>query len=256
MVDNSPASQQRPEKNFIFDHVTNWEDRILPSQPLLAIHFQHPQEEYYPRLMNKISQLSAKADPEDRFDLELPPDIAFSQIGSSMFVLKTLEMLIKIGGYKRVLEIGTFIGVSAMCFADAVGPGGRVVTVEKYPQLSEMAKRNIQRNGYADRVDVLQGNALEMIDDIGAMEKFDLIFLDGDKENYDEYYTKLHGLIKPGGIFIVDDIFFHADILNDTPSTKKGAGVAMLLDRLARDESIEKAVLPAVNGMLLVRRRE
>lgn len=256
ITDQPFPSEQRAENSFIFDRVTNWEDRLLPSQPVLSVHFQHPPEEFYPRLLARISQVSTPADPEARFQLDVPPGITFSQFGSNMFVLKTLEMLIKIGGYKRILEIGTFVGVSAMCFADAAGLGSHIVTIEKYPQFSRLAEANIERNGFADRVKVLQGDALSMLDKIESMGPFDMIFLDGDKENYCEYYDKLKVLLDPKGLFIVDDVLFHADTLNAVPSTKKGAGVAALLDQLAQDDSTDKVFLPAVNGMLLVRRKE
>lgn len=257
---SSPAQNAPPDRNaensFIFDRVTNWEDRILPPQPVLSVHFRHPPEEFYPRLLDRISQVSTPADPEARFHLEVLPGISFSQFGSNMFVLKTLEMLIKIGRYKRILEIGTFVGVSAMCFADAAGPDGRVVTVEKYPQFSSLAETNIERNGFAGRIDVLQGEALSMLDEIRNMGPFDMIFLDGDKENYCEYYNKLKEMLDPNGLFVVDDVLFHADTLNAVPSTKKGAGVAALLDQLAQDDSTDKVFLPAVNGMVLVRRKD
>lgn len=254
MSDKNPPPPTPPKRNFIFDYVTHWEDRVLPSQPILSMHYRHPADEYHARLMALISRVSTPPDPEARFALETPEDITFTQFGSSMFVLKHLEMLIKIGKYRRILEIGSFVGVSAMCFADAAGPDGHVVTVEKYPNFAAIAQRNIQRNGFADRITLLQGDALEMLDTIGEMDKFDMIFLDGDKENYDTYYMKFKDLLKDDGLFVIDDIFFHADTLNDVPATSKGAGVAALLDRLSQDAGCDKVVSLAVNGALLVRR--
>jgi predicted O-methyltransferase YrrM len=169
--------------------------------------------------------------------------------------LRFFQFLARISGARRVLEIGSFVGVSAMCFARALPEDGEVVTIEKYDRFARIARRNFERNGLAAKIRLLQADALEALGDLPKHELFDIVFIDGNKERYREYMEQTVPLLGPRGIMIVDDAFFHGDALNAVPATEKGRGVKAALDFAADLEMWLRVVLPMANGILLLARR-
>jgi len=154
---------------------------------------------------------------------------------------------------QSALEIGTFVGRSAIAIAKALPPLGRVVTIEKFDKYGEIALRNIQRNGLESQISVVVGDALEVLTNGSLDGLFDLIFVDGDKENYLEYVKRGLELLSPNGLIIVDDIFFQGDVFNETPTSAKGAGVKACLEWVSKQEFLDITVVPITNGMLLIR---
>jgi caffeoyl-CoA O-methyltransferase len=97
----------------------------------------------------------------------------------------------------------------------------------------------------------MEGSAREILGQL-PKKSFDVVFIDGSKQDYLEYALKSEGLLSDRGIIIVDDIFFHGDALNDEPATEKGAGCRKLLDHYEHDDKFTKVVLPISNGILLL----
>ena len=159
--------------------------------------------------------------------------------------------LIKLIGAKTVLEIGSFIGNSAMQFARMVGEDGHVTTIEVGRDFAEMARENVKRNGFERRVTVMHGDAGQILQELSP-RSFDLIFVDGSKQDYLDYTLKSKNLMTDKGMIIVDDVFFHGDTLNASPSTDKGRGCKALLDHFRTDRSLERLLLPVANGILIL----
>lgn len=229
-------------------------DRILPVQDALKDYYNSDTSEYFSRLHDLL--LTFNKDNQDnlaRFNIELPPGITYFQLGSDLPSLHFLQFMIKLGGYKQILEIGTFIGMSAMHLADAA-IGGHVTTVEVGKDFHEIATRNIVKNGYVDKVTVLHANAGTLTQILDPSKKFDLIYLDGDKGNYCNLFKMLLPYLSEKGLFVIDDVLFNGDVLNDIPSTEKGTGVRQVLDEVARRSDVEGFLLPLSNGKLLIRR--
>lgn len=227
-------------------------DKLLPNQPAYSNHFQGTEMEE--KLFGTICRVMGAATRYEDLDLAESDLVSMEEIGSNPTGLWFLVFLLKSVKAKRLLEIGTFLGASAILFARALPKDGEVVTIEKFPHFAELAQRNFERNGVANKVKLLIGDAMEVIPSIPEAPKFDIIFIDGDKGRYKDYFIAAERLLAPDGIIIVDDCFFHGDVLNDKPVTDKGQGVRDCLDFVAGRPDLTKSLLPISNGMMLIRR--
>ncbi len=233
--------------------LTLW-DKMLPDQPQNNEFFDREAGDYYPALYRAIADASGLRSPHEEFRLQQSDRFAVEEMGSNPISLRFLQMLIQLSGAKRVLEIGAFIGVSAMSMAKALPKGGKVVSLEKFDHFAEIARANFRENGLADRIDLRDGDAFELLPQLLKEEPFDLIFIDGNKERYADYFTALEPALRPGGLFVVDDVFFHGDAINQPPKTEKGEGVRAFLDLAATKTDYARIVIPISNGVMLLRK--
>ncbi len=188
------------------------------------------------------------------FKLENTPMFTLEEMASTPLALGFMQFLIHLTEAQTVFEIGTFIGVSALYFAHALPPRGRVWTVEKFDHFAEIARRNFAANGFAGKISLLQGDAHDIIPRLPCEQRFDLAFIDGDKERYADYFHMLISRIRPGGLIVADDALFHGDALNPRPGSAKGRGVRELLEVTSRLDGWQRILLPISNGMLLMRK--
>jgi caffeoyl-CoA O-methyltransferase len=209
-------------------------------------------EEYWEALYSTICHASSITDPYQEFDLAVTEMFTVEEMASNPVLLRFLQFLIKLGAKQRVLEIGTFIGLSAMTFARALPKDGQVVTIEKFDKFAAVAEENFRRNGLADRITLFQGDAHDIITSLPRDELFDVAFIDGDKGRYLDYFRMVDPLIAIGGLIIVDDVFFHGDAINTEPRTEKGAGVQQFLTAAASADNYLRLALPISNGTMLM----
>jgi caffeoyl-CoA O-methyltransferase len=162
-----------------------------------------------------------------------------------------LETLVFATGAKRVLEIGTFTGYSALSMAAGLPPGGHIDTCDVEPRHTEVAQRYIDRSPYADRITIHLGPALETIDRLAG--EFDLVFIDADKENYANYYEAVLPRLSERGLIAIDNTLWSGRVLAPEDETTKT--IAALNDRIAADERVVAVQLTVRDGITLVRRR-
>ena len=234
------------------EKVLAYHDKILPIQDFVVDHFKGAPSEIFPRLFQACKRFSGISLPEDRFKLHTTEMFSLAQMGSNPISLQFLEFIVKIIGAKKLLEIGSFIGVSSMSLASAGGPDSKLTTIEKFPHFAEIAKKNFVDNKLDSRIDLLVGDAFELLPEIKAKGPFDFVFIDGNKERYDRYLAEFAPLTAKGGVIIVDDSLFHGDILNDKPQTEKGQGVQKCLEYSESLKGFFKLLMPLSNGMLLL----
>jgi predicted O-methyltransferase YrrM len=230
-------------------------DKFMPDQPRNNEHYAGAPGDYHAALFDTLVRASGITPPFEEFALEASERFSQAEMGSNPVSLRLLELLVRLVRAERVLEIGTFIGVSGLYMARGLPASGRLVTIEKFPEFAEIARRNFRANGFEERVDLRVGDAFDVIRDLDPRQPFDLIFIDGNKERYADYFTSLEPFLKPGGLFVVDDILFHGDALNKVPQTDKGRGVREFLDRAERSKDYLRLALPIANGMMLMQRR-
>jgi len=223
-------------------------DKILPDQRANNRHFfgQSFGQSYYRALYDLV--LAASGIEPEPFKLEIPASFTIAEMGSNPIQLRLLDMLVRLTGAQRVLEIGSFIGLSAMTMARA---GAIVITVEKGKEFAAICERNVAANGLADRVNVIQADATGLFRE-AVTHPYDLAFIDGDKEHYDDIFNIVDPLVRPGGMIIIDDVLFHGDVLNEQPTTAKGAGVRRLLRLIRGREDRCRLLLPVCNGLLIL----
>lgn len=230
-------------------------DKFLPVQHEFRHLFEGGPEEHMRALYEQVANWCDLTDPVEELGLKTTPKFTLAEMGSSPHTLRLLQFLVRLKAPKRALEIGAFIGVSGIHIAAALPPGGKLVTIEKFDHFAEIAQANFDASGLADRIELRLGDALELLDDLAADGKFDMIFLDGNKENYADYFEALDPLLAPGGLVITDDVLFHGDALNQPPRTEKGAGTRRFLDVIKARDDYFKILLPLSNGIYLAQKR-
>ena len=162
---------------------------------------------------------------------------------------KLLTLLARAAGARRILEIGTLGGYSAICLARALPPDGRLVTLELIPRHAEVARANIARAGLAERVEVRVGPAAESLAHLAAegAPPFDLIFIDADKPSYAAYLEGVMPLARPGALLIADNVVRQGRIL-DPGDDANAQGARRFNERLAADPRLSAVVLQTVGS--------
>lgn len=232
----------------------SFSDKILPSQPVFIEQFEGGEERFYPVLQEALMRFSNLRLPTEEFILQRSEQVTIEEMASSPTVLRFLQLLITLKQPRRILEIGAFIGLSAMSMAKALPEGGQVVTIEKYDHFAALAQENFRRNGLAEKIRLIQGDAFAVLDSLKT-ERFDMAFIDGNKERYREYFEMIDPLLSPGALVVVDDVLFHGDALNARPKTEKGAGVRRFLEAAEARADYQKVLLPFSNGLMLMVKR-
>lgn len=155
-----------------------------------------------------------------------------------------LYLLVRISGARRVLEIGTLGGYSTICLARGVGAEGSVVTLEYEPRHAEVARRNLDRAGVADRVEVVVGAALDTLP--GLTGDFDLVFVDADKENNSAYVQWAVDLGRPGTVIVVDNVIRNGRILDPAVEDLQARAVRDMLEMMGRHPQLDTAAIQTV----------
>ena len=224
-------------------------DKLLPNQD----YFQNLYRDSPPYVdaLYQVASAFAQDFSAAQFKLVTPKAIAFEEMSTPPAQLALFNAIIKLTNAKSILEIGTFIGHSTMQFVQMMGKNGRVTTIEIGKEFADIARTNFRQNGFEDRITLLEGNAGKILDGLPE-NSFDLIFVDGSKQDYLTYTLRAESLITERGVIVVDDVFFHGDALNAAPSTEKGVGCKLLLDHYRDDKRFTKLLLPISNGILIL----
>lgn len=190
---------------------------------------------------------------EDDKEYEYIPDIPLEQNISNPITLKLIEFLIKIKNPKEFLEIGTFVGVSTVCFKNVLSESSRLTYIEMRKESYDATSNNLKTHAFNNNLDGIYADASVALKMLSKRNiKYDMIYLDGGKENYHKYMKYINKIIAKEGVFIVDDIFFHGDSLNRFPVTEKGSGTKKFLEMVKKDKSYRKIILPISNGIMLL----
>jgi caffeoyl-CoA O-methyltransferase len=231
--------------------LTLW-DKLLPDQPLNNEYFAG--SDYYRDLYDLIAHTSGLKPATETFKLVLSDKVTVEEMASNPVQLRLLELIVRLTGARRVIEIGAFIGLSAMSMARAMPPGGKLITIEKFDHFADICRKNFAANGLSDRIEVVEGDAFEIIDRLPQDQPFDLAFIDGNKERYAHYFEVLEPRVRSGGLILVDDVLFHGDALNPRPKTEKGEGVKAFMDLAASRTNYLRLTLPICNGLMVMQK--
>lgn len=153
----------------------------------------------------------------------------------------------------NVLEIGTFVGYSAICLAKGLQKKGELHTIELGKDTAAIAKSNFNRTNEPEKIILHVGNALEIIP---TLEKhWDLVFIDADKPNYVEYYKLVLPRVRSGGVILADNVLFHGQVLEEPVTGKNAKAIQSFNDYVQKDESVEKVMLTVRDGLLMIRKK-
>jgi caffeoyl-CoA O-methyltransferase len=165
---------------------------------------------------------------------------------------RLLSMISQILQPKSVLEIGTFVGYSAICLAEGLAENGRLITIEANEEFETKIKSNINLAGLNDKIDLKIGNALEVIPSLNC--RFDLVFIDADKLNYIKYYDLVIEKLNIGGLIISDNVLWDGKVLD----TSKNDATTKLLRafnvHVQNDNRTNKVLLPIRDGLFVSRK--
>ncbi|MFW6199925.1 MAG: O-methyltransferase, partial [Gemmatimonadota bacterium] len=164
---------------------------------------------------------------------------------------RVLELLARMVNAKRVLEIGTLGGYSALWLLRGMAPGGKLVTVEKEPDRADLAGELFERAGEADRVEIRVGDARGVVAELGPDGAWDLVFIDADKEGYTGYLTQAVRLLRPGGLVVADNALWEGRVVDGNDREASTEGVRAFNRALADGDDFRATILPVGDGVAL-----
>jgi caffeoyl-CoA O-methyltransferase len=164
---------------------------------------------------------------------------------------RLLAMLVAISGARRVIEIGTFTGYSAISMAEALPADGHITTLELSARHAAKAREHIDAAGMGDRITVVEGPALESLARLDG--PFDLAFIDADKAAYPAYHEAVMRLMRAGGLIVADNVLRGGRVLDETPTSPDTVGMRAFNDRVVADDRVETVMLTVRDGISLIR---
>ncbi len=197
-----------------------------------------------------FAYIAARTIPEDAFLRDLAREASATGIPTIWIAPEQaafLRILLRAARATEVIEIGTLAGYSAISLARALPPGGRVRTIEIHPPFADFAARWIARSDVAERVEVLRGDAREVLPTI-ARASVDAAFLDADKKGYPLYLEECLRIVRPGGLIIVDNAFAFGQLLDPHPTDPEAPAVKEFNEIMARDARLESVIVPLGDG--------
>jgi caffeoyl-CoA O-methyltransferase len=163
-------------------------------------------------------------------------------------------LLTKLLNVKSYLEVGTFTGYSALAIAQAMGPDGRITCCDISEEFTTIARTHWDAAGVSDKIELLLGPAeASLANLIDQGRRYDLCFIDADKPGYPTYYEQALQLVRPGGLILVDNVFWHGAIPNDDPNDHSLTTLRDLNAKIKSDPRVEIAIVPIGDGVTFCR---
>lgn len=196
-------------------------------------------------------------DPEDPYLHQLYRatniHLLYGRMSSGHMQGRLLKMLVGMIRPKRILEIGTYSGYSALCMAEGMGKDALLHTIEVNDEQEDFTRPWFEKSPYAERIRFHIGDALEVIPTLG--ERFDLVFVDADKRHYCDYYNMVMDYLNPGGYIIADNTLWDGHVVEpEHQHDPQTAGIMAFNDMVADDKRVEKVIIPIRDGLTIIRK--
>lgn len=162
---------------------------------------------------------------------------------------RILSMFSKMIRPKVVLEIGTYLGYSALCFAEGLAEGGKVITLDIQEDTNRVARGFVERSEYAEKIEFYLGDAVDIIPKLP--ETFDLVFIDADKPNYSNYYSLVFEKVRPGGFLIADNVLWSGKVLEKEQDENTKA-LHDFNQMVLADKRVSNVLLSIRDGLMVV----
>ncbi len=177
-----------------------------------------------------------------------------------------MRMIVLMSGAKRILELGTFTGYSAICLATALPEDGHLDTLELNDELEELILEGFDRAGLSDRIDLHIGDCKQTLaklrSDFGIPENpqqdklYDIVYMDANKREYCEYYDLVFDMVRPGGLILADNVLWDGKVCQDPlPQDKQTLGIARFNDLIKEDPRVESVIMPLRDGLNIIRKK-
>lgn len=202
-------------------------------------------EEYICRHIDPEDVLLAELDRETHL-YHLRPRMVSGHLQGSI-----LKMFCRMIQPRRVLELGTFTGYSALCFAAGMPDGGEVHTIEIDDEIEDFTRSFLARSPYGGRVRLIIGDALAIVPTL--TDTYDLVFIDANKRDYLRYYEAVLPHVRPGGFILADNTLWDGKVITEPHSRDaQTAGVEAFNEAVAHDCRVEKVILPLRDGLTVL----
>ncbi len=166
---------------------------------------------------------------------------------------RVLSIIAKMIYPTNILEIGTYTGYSALCLAEGLKKGGKLITIDKNVELEARVKSYVAESLYNQQIDVRIGDALELIPLLN--KKFDLIFIDADKPNYINYYNLVMEKLAVGGFIIADNVLWSGKVVNPLNETDADTKALLKFNKIVQnDNRVENVLFPIRDGLMIIRK--
>jgi caffeoyl-CoA O-methyltransferase len=164
-----------------------------------------------------------------------------------------LQMLSKMIKPLTILEIGTFTGYSAICLAQGLQEGGKLITIDCNPEMEDFARPYFEEAGLSNKIKMIIGDATEIIENLEG--PFDLVFIDADKENYLNYFKQIYPKVSPGGYILADNTLWYGRVIEpNAESDRETAAIVNFNSYVQQHEGVDNLLLPLRDGIMIVRK--
>ena len=197
-----------------------------------------------PAILDYVNRTHAGHDAALAGAFAVPEGIPAIQVGPSEG--KLLYMLLRLVGAKRVVEVGTLVGYSAIHMARALPADGHLYSIEFDAKHAEVARKNIERAGLADRITVIVGAGVDVLPTLEGKGAFDAVFIDADKQNYDKYGAWAVKNLKSGGLVLGDNAYLFGELLEDSD---RGRAMRAFHEHVAK--TCESVCIPTPDGLVV-----
>ena len=167
---------------------------------------------------------------------------------SGFYQGRLLAMFSRMIRPRVVLEIGTYLGYSALCFAEGLADGGMVITLDIVEETNRVARSFVEKTEHKDRIEFHLGNAVDIIPTLP--ETFDIVFIDADKPNYSNYYNLVFDKLRPGGFIIADNVLWSCKVL--APDDENSQALHDFNLMVQADDRVSNVLLPIRDGLMVV----
>lgn len=165
---------------------------------------------------------------------------------------RILKMFCRMMRPRTVVEIGTYTGYATLCIAEGLEEGSLIHTIEINDEMEDFIRKYLSQSPDKDKIRLHIGDAIEIIPQLG--ETFDMVFIDGDKRMYSEYYDLVFPFVRQGGLILVDNTLWDGKILEENipTSDKQTRGILAFNEKIQYDDRIEKVILPLRDGLTMI----
>ena len=167
---------------------------------------------------------------------------------------KLLQLLVKISGVRKAIEIGTFTGYSALIIAEALPEDGRLITCETNEKHAEIARRYFEKSPHSAKISLKLKPALETLKGI-ADSSVDFVFIDADKPSYSQYFDEAMRILQSGCLIFVDNVFWRNKIFKQPITNENARAIAAFNAKVKKDDRVEKVMLSVRDGIYLIRKK-
>ena len=164
---------------------------------------------------------------------------------------RILKMQVRMHRPKRILEIGTYTGYATLCLAEGLPENGEIHTVEIDDEMEDFIREQFSHSEYKDKIKLHIGDVMEIVPNLDGM--FDMVYIDGDKREYCDYYDLVFNKVRSGGVILADNTLWSGKVFKKPdPNDKQTIGIFRFNEMIKQDKRIEKIILPLRDGLTVI----